>query len=62
MPSQVDIPTSLVQVVSVNNGVISDFSDVGTLPFFPITVCVLFCILILKIVSREQIYDKDDDE
>lgn len=62
MPSQVDILASLVQVVSVNNRVISDFSDVGALPFFPITLYVLFCILILKIVSREQRDNKDDGE
>ena len=53
MPSQVDMLASLVQVVSVNKGVISLSSATRSFPFFPITfftlLRILFFLLLLQV-------------
>jgi len=49
MPSQVVIPVSLLQAVSVYKGIISWSSELGDLPFFPIVSWILLCIVLCSL-------------
>ena len=63
MVSHVDVPPSLLHVVSMNKGVISYFLDATTLPFFAIAPKDSFNGFFLKMEKKSdyQIYrDKNE--
>jgi len=54
MVSHIEVPPSLLHVVSVNKGVIFYFSNATALPFFAITPKVSFCGFSLKMEKNNS--------
>lgn len=54
MVSLIEVPPSLLHVVSMNKGVVSDFSNTTTLPFFAIALKDSFYGFFLKMEKNNS--------